>query len=162
MRFQGLRFLLSLNPEKETDVTTALAILDALLAEDRVTSGSKTRYFASSHGHRFKHRLWTAMLILQNVLPVREAAVMEAALNGLIDDNPQPSVRFLQEWSVVRVLVKDPSLEHLLWKALDRAVEQRAGSMVSFLAIAGHTARCLARMPGRLESFAAQVTQPNE
>jgi hypothetical protein len=79
---------------------------------------------------------------------------MEAALSGLIDDNPQPSVRFLQEWSVTRAIYLSAELEAVFWKTMDDAVKQRAGSMVSFLSIIGHVTRCLARSE-RLENFAS-------
>ena len=58
VRFQGLRFLLSLNKENAQHVTMAEGLLEALLSEDRVMSATKTRYFSSSHGHRVKLRIW--------------------------------------------------------------------------------------------------------
>ena len=177
VRFQGYRFLLSLRPDNADHVAMASGLLDALLVEDRLTSGQKARHFSNSHGHRFKHRLWVGVIILQvmfldfygwNViiygqllqdlgLPGREDDIMAAALTGLIDDNPQPSVRFLQEWSIVRILYKHQRLEQVFWKTMDTAVEQRAGSMVSFLAIACQTARALSSMPERLQFFVSKV-----
>jgi len=68
---------------------------------------------------------------------------MESALTGLVNDNPQPSVRFLQEWSATRILLSMPQLQVSFWSHMDAAVDQRAGSMVSFLAIIGHATRCL-------------------
>lgn len=157
VRFQGLRFLLSLKKENAQHLEMAESLLEALLLEDRTMAASKTRYFSNSHGHRCKHRLWVALMILQDLLPVshqKATEIMEAALSGLVDDNPQPSVRFLQEWSVVRAIYRLPSLEPVFWKAMDTAMEQRAGAMVSFLAIIGHTTRCLVGTD-RLENFAS-------
>lgn len=82
---------------------------------------------------------------------------MKAALNGLSEDNPQPSVRFLQEWSVVRAICENQRLEQEFWKVMDKAVGQRAGAMVSFLSIACHAARALGRQSERLEPFVVQV-----
>ena len=73
----------------------------------------------------------------------RLSAIGERCLSRLIDDNPQPSVRFLHEWIVTRILVLVPAWRHHFWTTMDRAVDQRAGSMVSFLTIIGHTVRCL-------------------
>ena len=158
VRFQGLRFLLSLDKENEQHIAMAENLLDALLSQDRSMSETKTRYFSSSHGHRVKQRLWTALIILQDLLPNghrKITEIMEAALAGLVDDSPQPSVRFTQEWSVVRALYRSPILEQRFWKALDDAVEQRAGAMVSFLSIVGHTTRCLVGSD-RLARFAGE------
>lgn len=157
VRFQGLRFLLSLDKENEQQMAMVDSLLDALLSEDRTMSATKTRYFSSSHGHRVKHRLWIALIILQDILPAghkKMNQIMEAALSGLIDDNPQPSVRFTQEWSVVRAIYSTRELETLYWKTMDNAVQQRAGSMVSFLAIIGHATRCLIDTD-RLANFAS-------
>jgi hypothetical protein len=157
VRLQGLRFLLSLNKSNEHHITMVESLVEAYLKEDRVMSASKTRYFSSSHGHRVKHRLWVAMIMLQDLLPLghrQTTEIMEAALSGLIDDNPQPSVRFLQEWSVTRAIYLSAELEAVFWKTMDDAVKQRAGSMVSFLSIIGHVTRCLARSE-RLENFAS-------
>lgn len=159
VRFQGFRFLLSLDKRNEQHVTLAVSLLDALLSEDRQMSSKKTRYFSNSHGHRVKHRLWLALMILQDFLPpdhVKVAEVMEAALAGLVHDSPQPSVRFLLEWSAVRAISRLQALEVPFWKTMDQAVEQRAGSMVSFLSIIGHVARCLLQT-GRLENFASEA-----
>ena len=158
-RFQGLRFLLSLNPDKDVHHAAIVsALLDTLLIEDRTLSVTKARHFASSHGHRLKHRIWTALLILQELSSGRDRDIMDAALTGLIEDNPQPSVRFLHEWAVVRAVVALPELEQLLWNSMDRAVAQRTGSMVSFLTIVGHISRCLGSISDRLHSFVLQVT----
>lgn len=157
VRFQGLRFLLSLNKLNEQHMSMVESLVEAYLNEDRVMSSTKTRYFSSSHGHRVKHRLWVALIMLQDLLPLghrQKTEIMEAALTGLIDDNPQPSVRFLQEWSVTRAIYLSVELEQVFWRTMDDAVQQRAGSMVSFLSIIGHVTRCLAQSD-RLENFAS-------
>ncbi|KZS02969.1 putative Methyltransferase TARBP1 [Daphnia magna] len=159
VRFQGLRFLLSLNKLNEQHMAMVESLVEALLKEDKTMSETKTRYFSSSHGHRVKHRLWLALIMLQDLLPLghkQAAEIMEAALSGLVDDNPQPSVRFLQEWAVVRTIYHSPELEKVFWKTMDDAVEQRAGSMVSFLSIIGHETRCLADCE-RLATFASNA-----
>jgi hypothetical protein len=46
----------------------ARKVADALLLIDEKMSKEKKRYFASSHGHRLKHRMWVALLILQDML----------------------------------------------------------------------------------------------
>lgn len=156
VRFQGLRFILSLDKQNGQHMSMVESLLEALLSKDRAMSATKTRYFSSSHGHRVKHRLWIALIILQDMLPAGHkhiTQVMQAALSGLVDDNPQPSVRFIQEWSVVRAMYTSQSLETLFWKTMDDAVEQRAGSMVSFLSIIGHATRCLIHSD-RLTDFA--------
>ena len=103
----------------------------------------------------FTYLFRVAVMILQDFLGHgREAQIMESALSGLVDDNPQPSVRFLQEWSVVRAIYHSQSLEIVFWNAMDKAVEQRAGAMVSFLSIIGHTTRCLVETD-RLADFAS-------
>lgn len=65
MRFQGARFLLMLQRDKEEHLKMAAGLCDALLALDRSMASQKTRYFASSHGHRVKHRLWVGLTIIQ-------------------------------------------------------------------------------------------------
>ena len=159
VRFQGLRFLLWLE-NSDPHVEMAGAVCDALLALDRSMASSKSRHFASSHAHRCKHRLWTALTIVQNLLvkikPHRMERILQCALTGLVEDNPQPSVRFLQEWNVIVVLARVPELHPVFWLSMDMAVEQRAGSMVSFLAISGHTVRCL-RKSEHFGSFAREA-----
>lgn len=137
----------------------AKKLAEALLLLDAEMSAQKKRYFASSHGHRLKHRMWVALLILQDIVDDIGKRIMEAAISGLIDDNPQPSVRFLQEWCVVRAINFSADLEGIFWTTMDSAVEQRAGAMVSFLAIVGHSARCLFynRSEDRLLHFATNA-----
>jgi len=153
VRFQGARFLLTLQRDVEEHLKMATGLCDALLALDRSMASQKTRYFASSHGHRVKHRLWVGLIIIQECLTGSAgcepylSAIMESALTGLINDNPQPSVRFLQEWSAMRILLSMPQMQGTFWKHMDAAVDRRAGSMVSFLAIIGHTAQCLRNKP---------------
>jgi len=84
--------------------------------------------------------------------------VIGCSMKLLRSFNPQPSVRFLHEWAVVRAVVALPELEQLLWNSMDRAVAQRTGSMVSFLTIVGHISRCLGSISDRLHSFVLQVT----
>lgn len=158
VRYQGLRFLLSLKRENTEHVALATSLLEALLSQDRALLKQKKRYFANSNGHRLKHRLWLTILMLQDFLPPNDAAlngIFDQALKGLIDDNPQPSVRFLQEWTVMRLIYRAPQFESLFWKLMDDAVAQRIGSMVSFLSIVGHSTACLSGE--RLENFAANA-----
>lgn len=159
MRFQGLRFLLFLKRDNEEHVKLVESLLAALLSQDCILSQQKKRHFANSNGHRLKHRLWLAILILQDLLPTEHdgySRIFSQALNGLIDDNPQPSVRFVQEWTVMRLIYRVPKFEAEFWKLMDDAVAQRIGSMVSFLSITGHSTTCLARSE-RLENFASNA-----
>jgi hypothetical protein len=50
-------------------------------------------------------------------------------------------------------------LESVFWKAMDKAVEQRTGAMVSFLAIVGHSSHCLLHNQSndRLQHFAKEA-----
>jgi len=65
VRFQGARFLLKLRRDEEKHLEMASDLCDALLVLDRSMASQKTRYFASSHGHRVKHRLWVGLIIIQ-------------------------------------------------------------------------------------------------
>ena len=100
----------------------------------------------------------TEFFFVVEILDVAEA-VLEAALASLVRDNPQPSVRFMQEWSLISLLVDVPHLRCRFLAAMDEAVEQRAGSMASFLAVCGHATRCLAAAADAAEvpPWAAQV-----
>jgi hypothetical protein len=57
---------------------------------------------------------------------------------------------------VIVIFARVPELLHIFWFSVGMAVEQRAGSMISFLAISGHTVRCL-RKPGHFGSFVREA-----
>jgi len=57
---------------------------------------------------------------------------------------------------VIVIFARVPELLHIFWFSMGMAVEQRAGSIISFLAISGHTIRCL-RRPEHVGSFAREA-----
>lgn len=56
----------------------------------------------------------------------------------LLKDSQQPIIRFLTEWLIVRILCKNLQLLDTLWLNFNEALEQRVGSLCSFISIVCH------------------------
>ncbi|XP_037080989.1 probable methyltransferase TARBP1 [Pollicipes pollicipes] len=110
---------------------------------DRAVRAGGGRHFANSASHRLQQRCYQALLVLHTALPPEELELLCAATcESLLRCHPQPSVRYMQEWLVVCLCVRRPELLELVWTHLEKAGQERTGSISSFVAILTHLAQC--------------------
>lgn len=64
-------------------------------------------------------------------------------LRSIISENHQPSVRYQQEWLLVRILSKYSRLRNSFWTFFDEALEKRPGSLCSLISVAFHLCKIL-------------------
>ncbi|XP_067009826.2 probable methyltransferase TARBP1 isoform X2 [Anabrus simplex] len=142
VRARGFQLLLAVasSPEHRGMAT---AIVDMLLERDNSLSKSKSRYYGDSLHHRTKHRLMQALLLLDTFLTPQCSHMLEWLSNCLLLENHQPSVRYQQEWMLVRLLFHHSDLRTEFWKVFHQASEKRTGSMCSFISVLYHLARVL-------------------
>lgn len=57
----------------------------------------------------------------------------------LLRESQQPSVRYMAEWLIVRLLWRNEELQSALWLNFTDALEQRVGSLCSFISVVYHT-----------------------
>ncbi|XP_023705380.1 probable methyltransferase TARBP1 isoform X3 [Cryptotermes secundus] len=114
-------------------------LMDALILKDQTESSCKNRYYGDSYLHRLKHRIMQSLLILEPLLD-REMAekLMLWLQDSLLMESQQPSVRYQQEWLLVRLVYHHLDLRDRLWDTFEQAREKRSGSICSFIAVAYH------------------------
>lgn len=101
----------------------------------RITEGKRTRDFCNSLPHRVKTRALQSVLVL---LPLLEKEHCEELLlwacECVVQDQQQPSVRYLLEWTMASVVIHWPVLSDIFFGACTAGVSKRSGSVASFLA----------------------------
>ncbi|KAK0181432.1 hypothetical protein PV327_003720 [Microctonus hyperodae] len=102
------------------------------------------RYFADSNIHRIKHRVMQLLLIIQPLLDEKATTVLYDTICDLIvSESNQPSVRVMQEWLLMKIFIKYPSLRDNVWDLLEVAKTKRPGSITSVASIIYHVSRKL-------------------
>ncbi|KAK2707722.1 hypothetical protein QYM36_015424, partial [Artemia franciscana] len=104
-------------------------------------------YVLNSLTPKIRNRVCLALLLLIKLCEDLKEEILEITVSQLVAENPQPSVRLLQEWVCVLIALSKPHLEEKLWNAERQAVAQRAGSIVSFIAIGLHLVRVAVGLP---------------
>ncbi|XP_032671611.1 uncharacterized protein LOC116844322 isoform X2 [Odontomachus brunneus] len=119
--------------------TTVLPLIFEMLEKHK-----NKRYFNDSYIHKLKHRLMQILLILEPVMNEELVALLQKKLRDLILlESNQHSVRLMQEWLMIRILIKNSDLHNELWKFFTESIEKRPGCTVSVASIVYHVARLL-------------------
>ena len=142
VRVDVLAFLLSLEArEGRRAAPVFIGLIEALLERNRVLSEAKTSRFLNSENHRQKQRLWQTILVLVSCIGDDDAffaaEFAPRVFEELQSDN-QTSVRFLMEWTLVRVLSKHAGSMHLLSQQFENISRKRLGYVSSLISIAVH------------------------
>ena len=134
-----LAFLLSLDYSRHICSLFVVKLIRVLLEKNRVLSEIKASRFLNSENHRKKQRLWQIILILVSRVK-DEKCVLEFSntiLKALEGDN-QTSVRFLMEWSLVRLFSGHIHLLETIWKQMKNLYKTRLGYVASLISIVTH------------------------
>nr|CAD7574392.1 unnamed protein product [Timema californicum] len=119
-------------------------IVERLVEKDKSASARRSRYFGDSYLHRLKHRVLQSVLILEPSLTVDECTKLKTWLcDSLLGDSHQPSVRYQQEWLLVRILHRHTKLRSTIWDVFSQAAEKRVGSLCSFISVVYQLVRIL-------------------
>ncbi|GLH14526.1 Putative methyltransferase TARBP1 [Gryllus bimaculatus] len=130
--------------ETFSGVEITVKIVNILLLKDALASRQRSRYFADSYHHRLKNRIMQVLLLLEPLLPEEECEKLTTYLrSSVLTENHQPSVRYLQEWILIRLMIKNPKAHFLIWDVFQAAAETKPGSLCSFISIVYHIARML-------------------
>lgn len=63
--------------------------------------------------------------------------------NKIITENNQPSIRYLQEWLMLRIMLINSELRESIWEYFDEGLEKRTGSLCSLISVIYHTIKFL-------------------
>lgn len=121
-------------PEREDRV------ISILLSTLKAQQGK--RYYGDSRLHRVKHRVMQLLLIIHPCL--KEESLMEihdVIGECLIVESNQPTVRMMQEWLLIKLYLDCPEMVNKLWGLLERAKEERPGSITSIASIIYHVSK---------------------
>lgn len=141
VRVTAIVYLLNNLYKKSTESEEiALHIINALLSLDENTRASKSSTFANSYNHRVRNRIWQCILLLQpNVLSESENIKFFKKICELLEfDNQQPSIRYLQEWLILKIINLNKYLVRDFISVLEKSLEKRPGFIVSLLSVLIH------------------------
>lgn len=93
-------------------------------------------YYPNSEHHRKKLRAWQTILILLPQLPkdYDYNELLHQMFLSCKSDN-QPSIRYLAEWAIILVLLKDKTMICKLWEDLENSTEKKIMSVTFILSI---------------------------
>ncbi|XP_068205851.1 probable methyltransferase TARBP1 [Palaemon carinicauda] len=135
-----LRYFLSLDKCNQEDRALA-GVIYKHLKQMYSQYTSDRRDFANSQKHRFKSRLLQVFMILLPLLSqVESCDALEWLCEGLIKENQQPSIRYMQEWGVSLIIIYFPEFFGNFNNHLQQGTKKRAGCVGSFLASLTHIA----------------------
>lgn len=141
VRVVAIAYLLnSLYDNSPKSENIALRLMNALFELDSTTRLLKTNKFPNSLAHRVRNRIWQTILLLLPNLVTEEAnkKLLIKVSESLEADNQQPSIRYLQEWLVLKILHKyDCYIEDFI-SVLKKSEENIPSCSVSLLSIMIH------------------------
>ncbi|CAL4098731.1 unnamed protein product [Meganyctiphanes norvegica] len=155
-RVYMLYMILSLKADCHTDRNFAQILTKSIMQQYTQLSGERrVRDFANSQIHRCKTRLLQAILLIIPLLDENSCSKCICWLSkGLIQENQQPSVRYLQEWALSLCVILHPTLYGTLYCFFQEGVSDRIGCVGSFLASLTHIATT-----GSNDDIVSQVIQ---
>ncbi|XP_076749120.1 uncharacterized protein LOC143422408 [Xylocopa sonorina] len=102
------------------------------------------RYFNHSYIHKIKHRIMQILLIIQPVLFKEDTKILQEYLcNLIVLESNQHSVRLMQEWILIKILLENIDLDIALWNLFRKGIETRPGCVKSIACIAYHVTKLL-------------------
>ncbi|XP_046388201.1 probable methyltransferase TARBP1 isoform X2 [Ischnura elegans] len=108
------------------------------------TTKENSRYYGNSHVHRLKQRAMQSLLLLELCLNEEQCQhLMNLLCDSLQIESHQPSVKYFQEWLLVRILAHHPKLRQTMWDEFQKAGVKRPGCMSSFISVIFHLSRAL-------------------
>ncbi|KAJ3237857.1 Tar (HIV-1) RNA binding protein 1 [Chytriomyces hyalinus] len=138
IRVKAINILTKLSLENKRHRILANTFLRKLLT---IHLSNKYRAkFDSTYEHRMQIRVWCSIQLLIPVC-VGDAEMMALLIDSL-DIDTLPSTRYYVEWSLLRVMLADPSALSLLWSQLDD-FESKSTTIISVFSILVHLSRHL-------------------
>ncbi|KAG8223604.1 hypothetical protein J437_LFUL004128 [Ladona fulva] len=118
----------------------------------------KSRYYGNSHVHRLKQRAMQNLLILETSMSKeRREQLLVSVCDSLAIESHQPSVKYLQEWLLVRILTRHPDFRGRMWEIFQQVGLKRPGCMGSFIAVMYHLTKTTPQE--QLEQFVKECLQ---
>ncbi|KAL6253769.1 hypothetical protein P5V15_012171 [Pogonomyrmex californicus] len=95
--------------------------------------------------YKVQHRQMQILLILEPILSKELILLIYEDLCHFIytESNPHSSVRLMQEWLMIRILVKNNDLHEELWSLFEKSIENRPSCTISLASIVYHVAKLL-------------------
>ncbi|PSN36439.1 hypothetical protein C0J52_16303 [Blattella germanica] len=115
VRMRGLELVLNIcTGSKNQNIANKL--MYALIEKEQLVSDGKVRYYNDSHLHRIKNRILQNLLVLEPLVDTEAVEKLLAWLReSMLKESQQPSIRYQQEWLIIRILLHHPSLKENLW-----------------------------------------------
>ena len=112
-------------------------VVESVSAQEAAVASGKKRYFANSLVHLTKHRALQVLLVLTPAMgPPVAAAVFQRLVTSLIKESMEPSVRYLTEWTLTKILLRHwDGLREAFQEAFLAARKARLSCVPSFLAV---------------------------
>ncbi|KAF2366316.1 tRNA/rRNA methyltransferase SpoU type [Trinorchestia longiramus] len=135
-RCHATLMLLSLDGAHAEDRAAAANIVLALRRRfNSANDGRGARDFSNSLPHRVKTRALQAIMVVLPLLSAAESGdLLEWVCCSTVNEQQQPSVRYLMEWMMALCVITWPELCPQFLKLCRTSVKQRPGSVASFLA----------------------------
>ena len=129
---QKLLLRFSRNCEFQTEIIRRLLSYE----EEEICGGDKKRYFDNSQIHLKKNRILAAILILIPDLTGESTEMaFEKALSGINAESVQWSIRYLCEWIIMKIALKDAKFLRLIENSYEKARVDKLNSIPSYLTI---------------------------
>ncbi|XP_057326001.1 probable methyltransferase TARBP1 [Microplitis mediator] len=115
-------------------------VVSVLLSALKAHQGK--RYYGDSSLHRMKHRVMQLLLVIHPCLKEKSLMEIHEVIGEcLIVESNQPTVRMMQEWLLIKLYLDYPEMVNKLWGLLERAKEERPGSITSIASIIYHVSK---------------------
>ncbi|XP_054715433.1 probable methyltransferase TARBP1 [Uloborus diversus] len=118
----------------------AILMINDLIDMDKKVALSRSSRFANSFCHRLRNRIWQSVMLLQTSLVSDELNqnLVFTILDILNSENQQPSVRCLQEWIMIRILISQKIFLKVFVDYFEKSSEKRPSHLISLLSILNH------------------------
>jgi tRNA G18 (ribose-2'-O)-methylase SpoU len=138
-RIDLLAFLMNLDYNSQACSLFIIKLIRVLLERNTVLSKSKASRFLNSENHRKKQRLWQIILVLvPRITDDKFALEFSGSVRKALEGDNQTSVRFLMEWSLVRLFSSRIHLLETVWEEMKNLYKTRLGYVASLISIVTH------------------------
>ena len=139
VRVDILALLLSLDTRDRRCASFIVQVIVTLLERNRTLSEAKASRFLNSENHRQKQRLWQVILAITcRISDDTFASEFATKIFQALQSDNQTSVRFLMEWTLVRVLSTNVKHLDIMWQQFENVTKKRLGYVASLISIVTH------------------------
>ena len=138
-RIDLLAFLINLNSSSQTCTLFITKLISVLLERNTMLSKTKASRYLNSENHRKKQRLWQIILTLvPRIADDKFALELSNSVRKALEGDNQTSVRFLMEWTLVRLFSTHIHLLETVWEEMKNLYKTRLGYVASLISIVTH------------------------